>query len=78
MESEMTDDMISIIEKAGVYDGVMNSVMDKIAQNISHRQLGNMKTSVIMFSNVYQILGVTPRAKKTLEKIRKEYKEWSI
>lgn len=73
MQSAMTDDIISITEKAGIYGNVMRSVMAKIDDNISHRQLGKMKTGVIMFSKIYSSLGTTPDAEEILEIIRKEY-----
>ena len=74
MQSAMTDDMISITEKAGICENVIHSVMTKIDDNISHRQLGKMKTGVIMFSKIYSSLGATPNAEEILEIIRKEYK----
>lgn len=73
MSSVMTDEMISVVEYAGIYENVMKSIMNKIADNISHRQLGSMQTSVIMFSKVHQTLGRTGGAEDILEIIRKEY-----
>ncbi|MBQ7646292.1 MAG: cobalt-precorrin-6A synthase, partial [Clostridia bacterium] len=73
MESAMTDDMLSILDKEGLRENVMKSVMARIEYQLSNRQTGNMKTAVITFSKVCGILGTTTRASEILEDIRKEY-----
>lgn len=73
MESAMTDDMLSILDKEGLRDNVMKSVMARIEYQLSNRQTGNMKTAVITFSKVCGILGTTTRASEILKDIRKEY-----
>jgi cobalt-precorrin-5B (C1)-methyltransferase len=72
-ESVMTDDMLNILEEAGLRNRVMESVMGKIERNIEERRFGQTRTGVIVFSKEYGILGMTSEAEKLLDLIRKEY-----
>lgn len=73
MESAMTDDMLSILDKSGLKEKVMKSVMKSIAGQLENRHLGGMEAGAITFSKVYGILGKTENASSLLEIIRKEY-----
>ena len=73
MESTMTDDMLSIMDKAGLREAVMKMVMDRIALQLENRHLGDMAAGAITFSKVYGILGETGNAHMILEMILKEY-----
>lgn len=73
MESAMTDDMLSVIDKAGLKDAVMRMVMDKIALQLENRHLGSMAAGAVAFSRTYGILGETSNARMILEMILKEY-----
>ena len=72
-ESVMTDDMLNILEEAGLRNRVMKSVMRKIERNIEDRRFGQTRTGVIVFSKEYGVLGMTSEAEKLLDLIRKEY-----
>lgn len=72
-ESVMTDDMLSILDAAGLREQVMESVMRKIERNIEDRRFGQTRTGVIVFSKEYGVLGMTSEAEKLLDLIRKEY-----
>ncbi len=72
-ESVMTDDMLTILEEAGLRNRVMESVMGKIERNIEERRFGQTRTGVIVFSKEYGVLGMTSEAEKLLDLIRKEY-----
>lgn len=72
-ESVMTDDMLAILDAAGLREQVMESVMRKIEKNIEDRRFGQTSTGVIVFSKEYGVLGMTSEAEKLLDLIRKEY-----
>lgn len=73
MDSAMTDDMMAILEEAGLRQRVMESVMERMNFHLTHRPVGNMRVGAATFSNVYGILGKTASADELLEKIRNEY-----
>jgi len=73
MDSAMTDDMLAILEEAGLRQTVMDSVMSRMHFHLNHRPIGNMTVGAATFSNVHGILGKTENADTLLEQIRKEY-----
>ena len=74
MDSAMTDDMLRLLDEAGLRQKVMASIMDKTEEQLSARPLGNMRTGVVTFSNVYGCLGQTGGAAAVLKKIQEEYR----
>ena len=73
MDSAMTDDMLAILEEAGLRQTVMDSVMSRMHFHLTHRPVGTMQVGAATFSNVHGILGRTEAADELLEQIRKEY-----
>ena len=74
MDSAMTDDMLAILENAGLRQAVMESVMERMDFHLTHyRGTGSLRVGALTFSNVYGILGRTPAADEILTGIRKEY-----
>jgi len=73
MDSAMTDDMLAILEEAGLRQTVMDSIMNRMHFHLNHRPIGNMTVGAATFSNVHGILGKTADADQLLEQIRKEY-----
>lgn len=73
MDSAMTDDMLAILEEAGLRQSVMDSVMERMHFYLTHRPVGSMTVGAATFSNVHGILGKTADAEQLLEQIRKEY-----
>lgn len=73
MDSAMTDDMIAILEEAGLRQRVMESVMERMNFHLTHRPISAMRAGAATFSNVYGILGKTASADELLEQIRNEY-----
>ncbi|MBQ9717356.1 MAG: cobalamin biosynthesis protein CbiD [Clostridia bacterium] len=73
MDSAMTDDMLAILEEAGLRQTVMDSIMNRMHFHLTHRPVGNMTVGAATFSNVHGILGRTEAADELLEQIRKEY-----
>ena len=74
MDSAMTDDMLRLLDEAGLRQTVMESIMQKTEEQLSARPLGDMRTGVITFSNVYGLLGQTGRARELLQIIQEEYR----
>ena len=73
MDSAMTDDMLAILDEAGLRQAVMDSIMNRMHFHLTHRPVGNMTVGAATFSNVHGILGRTEAADELLEHIRKEY-----
>ena len=73
MDSAMTDDMLAILDEAGLQQNVMDSIMHRMHFHLTHRPVGNMIVGAATFSNVHGILGKTADADQLLEQIRKEY-----
>ena len=73
MDSAMTDDMLAILDEAGLRERVMASVTERMEFHLSHQKtIGAMRTGAVTFSNVCGILGKTSEADAILERIRKE------
>lgn len=62
MESVTTDAGIGILEKAGLREPVMESLIRAAGDHVAGRTAGKTETAVIMFSNVYGFLGATENA----------------
>ena len=75
MDSVTTDDMLSILDGAGLRQDVTESIVRRIDMQLSARQRGGMRVGAIMFSNIYGVLGKTSDAEKLLDKINSEYRE---
>lgn len=73
IDSAMTDDMLHILDEAGLRECVIDSMINRIEYHISQRQLGSMQTGAVLFSNVYGMLGQTGKAEAILKTIREEY-----
>ena len=73
MGSATTDEMLSILDEAGLCKTVVDSIMKKIGYHISSRTQGKTEVGVITFSKISGILGTTGKAEEILDKIKKEY-----
>ena len=73
MDSVTTDDMLSILDGAGLRQDVTESIVRRIDTQLSARQLGGMRVGAIIFSNIYGLLGSTSGAEYLLCKIKGEY-----
>ena len=70
MESATTDEMLRLLDEAGLKDAVTRSIMRKLEFQLTRRFPGPMRAGVITFSNVYGILGMTGDAEKILKNIQ--------
>ncbi len=73
MSSVTTDEAIACLEKEGIRQAVMQSILKKIEQHISARAGETLKVGVILFSNVYGYLGQTKGCELLIEDLLKEY-----
>ena len=73
MDSAMTDDMLAILDGAGLRQPVMDSLMARMDFQLTHQKtIGRMTVGAVTFSNIYGILGKTPGADELLQRIREE------
>lgn len=72
--STTTDEAIEYLDEAGVREGVMKRISEKIHYHVSHRVYNEVKVGVIVFSNEYGLLCETSYARDLI----KHFKEKSI
>lgn len=72
MEAATTDACLEILEKAGLKEKVMESLLIAIGEKLSRRAGEKMQAGALLFSNVYGELGRTEQAKEIIEKWKKE------
>ena len=67
-----TDDALEVIDSAGLIPKVSELLMDKIEFHMNHRTGGAVRTSAVVFSSVYGLLGKTSLADSMLDEVREE------
>lgn len=72
MEAATTDACLEILEKTGLKEKVMESLLIAIEEKLSRRAGEKMQAGALLFSNVYGELGRTEQAKEIIEKWKKE------
>ncbi len=65
-----TDDALEAIDSENLIPKVSELLMEKIEYHMNHRTGGRIRTSAIMFSSVYGLLGKTSLADEMLDEIR--------
>jgi len=65
-----TDDALCVLNEAGVMEGTVKEVMEKIAFHLNHRSGEEMQTECIVFSSKYGKLGATAGAGELLKKMK--------
>ena len=73
MQSATTDEMLRILEKVHLKEGVMQRILERIDLQLERKTGDKLQAGVITFSNIYGILGSTRDADTILQSIRKEY-----
>lgn len=66
-----TDDALDAIDEEGLIPKVSELLMEKIAFHMNHRTGGAIRTSAVMFSSVYGLLGKTELADEMIKEIRR-------
>ena len=72
MECISTDDALEVLDAEGLIPKVCEVVMPKIEYHMNHRTGGAIRTSAVMFSSVYGLLGKTSLADEMLDEVREE------
>lgn len=62
-----TDEVTKVLKREGLFEVVMQEVVDKIDYYMQHRVHGKIKTGALMFSNVYGVLGRTEHAEELIK-----------
>lgn len=65
-----TDDALEAIDSENLIPKVSELLMEKIECHMNHRTGGRIRTSAVMFSSVYGLLGKTSLADEMLDEIR--------
>ena len=71
LESASTDDMLDIVEGAGIRSAVMDSIMGRVNSQLMARPL-SLKRGVMAFSKKYGLLGNTDDCMELLRLLREE------
>lgn len=69
MKCSLTDEAIKIIKDTGVLDEVMKIIVEKAIFYVNNRLKKDIETGIIIFSNVYGLLGKSGNAESMLKKI---------
>ena len=72
MECISTDDALEVLDAEGLIPRVCEVMMPKIEYHMNHRTGGAIRTSAVMFSSVYGLLGKTSLADEMLDEVREE------
>ncbi len=67
MDAATTDACIELLDRAGLKDQVINSILQAVQKKLDHRASGAYRIGALMFSNVYGMLGMTETANEILQ-----------
>ena len=67
MNAATTDAAIEILDREGLKDTVLESILSKVQEKLEHRVLGAYEIGAVTFSNVYGYLGRTEKAGEIIE-----------
>lgn len=67
MDAATTDAAIEILDREGLKDEVLQSILGKVQEKLEHRVQGAYEIGAVTFSNVYGYLGRTEEAGKIIE-----------
>ncbi len=70
LECITTDDALQLLSKNNLLEKTMQYVMKKIYENLNRRAYEGLTVEVIVFSNVFGVLGMTNKAEKLLDYFR--------
>lgn len=64
-----TDDALELLDSEGLMPKVSELLLEKVQYHMNHRTGGKIRTSAVMFSSVYGLLGCTEDAKTMLREM---------
>lgn len=76
-ESVTTDEMLSILERIGMRESILERMMERITWNLGQRTRGQIETGLVMFSRERGLLGQTGPVEELIGEIQtKERGGW--
>ena len=66
MEQATTDGCIEILERQGIWEKVLHSLLSSVQSHLELRAAGNLRIGALLFSNVYGTLGATEEAEQIM------------
>lgn len=67
MDSATADQCLSVLERAGLREPVMDSLLEAVQRHLERRAAEQFSVGAVLFSNQYGLLGMTRGAKEILE-----------
>ena len=67
MEAATADACIAILDRAGLRQPVLDSLLRAIQTHLEHRAMGAFQVGAVVFSNEYGLLGLTNKVNEVLE-----------
>ena len=68
MEAATTDACIELLDRVGLRQSVIGSILEAVQSKLEHRTAGSCRIGALMFSNVYGLLGMTGPGEEILNK----------
>lgn len=68
MEAATADACIAVLEREGLRQAVLDSLLNAVQRHLDRRAAGAFRAGAALFSNAYGPLGRTPGAKEILER----------
>lgn len=72
--SVTTDEMLTVLDKEGIRQEVMNLIMKQITWHLGQRTRGELQVELLTFSREWGILGMTDGAEDLIREIQEEWK----
>lgn len=73
-ESVTTDEMLSILERIGMRESILERMMERITWNLGQRTRGQIETGLVMFSRERGLLGQTGPVEELIGEIQTKEK----
>ena len=73
MDSATTDEAIALLDREGLRQKVMQSMLQRIEEHVRARAGETLQTGVILFSNAHGFLGMTQGSEQILQRLLEEY-----
>ena len=67
-----TDEAVRLLKEAGLFEVVMDILLERIALSLKRRAPEEMEMGAVIFSNRYGLLGETDNAQELIAHLRKE------
>lgn len=73
MDSATTDEAIALLDREGLRQDVVQSMLQRIEEHVRARAGETLQTGVILFSNAHGFLGMTQGSEQILQRLLEEY-----